>query len=144
MEGTPLINGIRHSWANVRTNILGRTVQGISAISYEDKVEKANNYGAGQFPVSRGHGRYEASAKVTLKHYEVEAIHTAALMAGASRLQDIAPFDIVVSYLNPSDKIVTHVIRNCEFTNNKRELKEGDTNFETEFDLIVSHIEWGN
>jgi hypothetical protein len=138
---TPLINGTRHSWANIRINMLGRTVTGVVAIAYDDTQEKTNNYGAGIYPVSRGRGRYEATAKITLHKYEVEAIETAA--AGA-RLQAIPSFDIIVAYLpTGQDEVRTDIIRNCEFRNNKRDIKEGDTMIGVELDLIVSHIDWG-
>ncbi|HSW64980.1 MAG TPA: hypothetical protein VLH56_16960 [Dissulfurispiraceae bacterium] len=136
----PLINGTRHSWASIRANILGRTVTGITAIAYEDKQEKANNYGAGAMPVSRGLGRYEATCSVTLHAYETEAIQRS--LGIGKRLQDIAPFDIVVSFVSASDQLVTHVIRNCEFTNNKRDMSQGDTVIEVQHELVVSHIEW--
>jgi hypothetical protein len=137
----PLINGIRHAWGSVKVNLLGRTVSGITAISYEEKQEKVNNYGAGTFPVSRGLGKYEASAKVTLHSYETDAIIKS--LGTGKRLVDIAPFDIVVTFMaEGSDLLVNHVIRNCEFTSNKRDLKTGDTVIESEYDLIVSHIEW--
>lgn len=137
----PLINGTRHSWASVAVNLLGRTVTGITAISYDDKQEKVNQYGAGVNPVHRGIGKYEASAKLSLYSYEVDAIQKS--VGPGLRLSDIAPFDIVVSYLpTGSDTLVNHVIRNCEFTNNKRDMKQGDTAISTEFDLVVSHIEW--
>ena len=136
----PNINGTRHSWADIKVNMLGRTVSGISAVSYEDKQEKVNNYGAGVNPVSRGIGKYEASAKITLHAYEVDAIQRA---IPGQRLQDIGSFDITVVYMPVgSDTLVTHTIRNCEFTSNKRDVKQGDTVIEVEFDLIVSHIEW--
>lgn len=137
----PLINGIRHSWGSVRVNLLGRTVTGITAIKYDDKVEKVNNYGAGNMPVSRGYGKYEASASITLHSYEIDAIQR--VLGPGKRIQDIPPFDIVVSYLaDNTDQVVTHVLRNCEFTSNKREVKSGDTVIEAEFELILSHIEW--
>jgi hypothetical protein len=137
----PFINGIRHAWGSVKVNILGRTVSGITAISYEEKQDKVNNYGAGIFPVSRGLGKYEASAKITLHSYEVDAIVKS--VGIGKRLVDIAPFDIFVTFMpEGSDQLINHVIRNCEFTSNKRELKTGDTVIETEFDLIVTHIEW--
>ena len=137
---TPLVNGKRHSWASIRVNVLGRTVEGISAISYSDKVEKANNYGVGNMPVSRGRGNYEAEATITLFAYEVDAIQKS---IPGKRLDEIPAFDISVTYLaEGNDKIVNHVIRNCEFQSNKRDVKQNDTNIEIDLDLIVSHIEW--
>lgn len=139
-EKTPLINGVRHSWASIRCQILGRTVTGITKITYEDTEEKSNNYGAGKMPVSRGVGNYEATASVTLHAYEVAAIQRS--LGVGKRLQDIAPFDITVSYLNDSDTVENHVLRNVEFTNNKRDISQGDTVIEVELELILSHIEW--
>lgn len=137
---SPLINGTRHSWASIRTEILGRTVTGITAISYEDKQEKVNNYGAGPYPVSRGLGNYEATASFTLHAYEVEAIELK--LPSGKRIQDIGPFDVVVTFLNLSNQLVTHTLRNVEFTNNKRDMSQGDTVIEVECELIISHIEW--
>jgi len=135
------INGIQHSWGSIETQILGRKPTGITQISYEDKQEKVNNYGRGRFPVSRGLGKYEASAKITLLSYEVDAIQEA--LSQGQRLTDIEPFDIVVSYLpEGSASLVQHTLRNCEFTSNKREISEGDTMISTEFELIISHIDW--
>jgi len=137
----PLINGIRHSWASVNVSLLGRIVSGITAVSYEEKQDKKNNYGAGIFPVSRGLGKYEASAKITLHSYEVDALLKS--LGPMKRLIDIAPFDLVVTFMaEGSDMLVNHVIRNCEFISNKRDVKSGDTVIETEFELIVTHIEW--
>ena len=59
------------------------------------------------------------------------------------RLQDIAPFDITVSYLPESGIITTDKIRNCQFDENKVDWKEGDLNQQVELPLIPSHIEWG-
>ena len=36
--------------------MLGRQVEGITALSYKDSKEKENIYGAGEFPVGRGEG----------------------------------------------------------------------------------------
>lgn len=137
---TPYVNGTRHSWASIQINLLGRTVTGCVAISYDDTQEKTNNYGSGIYPVSRGNGRYTATAKITLHHYEVQAIERA---AAGMRLQAIPEFDIVVAY-KPigQDALVTDFIRNCQFINNKRDIKEGDTVIAVELDLIVSHIDW--
>jgi hypothetical protein len=136
----PLVNGAAYAWANIRTQLLGQTVAGITAVSYEDTQEKVNNYGAGVNPVSRGMGKVESKASLTLEMKELERIQ-AALPPGG-RIQDIAPFPIVVSYLNPSNALITHTLHNCEFTNNKRDIKTGDTNIECELELIISHISW--
>ncbi|MBO2009171.1 hypothetical protein [Hymenobacter negativus] len=135
----PLINGTAYAWADIRAQLLGQTVAGITAISYGVKQEKVNNYGAGNNPVSRGIGKREPNASITLEMKEVERIQ-AALPPGGSLL-DIKSFPIVISYVNPVNQLITHTLHNAEFTENKREIKTGDTNIEVELPLIISHIE---
>ncbi len=137
----PLINGQRHSWSSIEVNILDRIVTGITAVSYDDSLAKENHYGAGDMPVHRGRGKYEAKASITLYNYEVEAIQAA--VGRGNRLQDVAPFDVVVSFLDDAtNDVVTHVIRNCEFSTNTRSMSQGDTKIDVALDLICSHIEW--
>ncbi len=140
MTQVPLINGQRHSWSSIEVNLLDRIVTGITAISYDDMEAKENHYGAGNMPIQRGRGKYEANASMTLYNYEVEAIQ-AALPRG-SRMQDVPPFDIKVSFLDDSNAVITHVIRNCEFKTNNRNMSQGDTKIDVSVDLVVSHIEW--
>ena len=136
----PLINGRAYDWASVNLQLLGLTVIGVTAISYDDTQAKVDNQGAGIYASSRGYGKYEAKASITLEMKEVERIQ-AALPPG-QRLQDIPPFNITVAYVNPSNLMVKHTICNAEFTNNKREIKAGDTNIEVSLELITSHITW--
>jgi hypothetical protein len=136
----PLINGRAYDWASLRLQLLGLTILGITAVSYEDSTTKVDNQGAGVFASSRGYGKYEAKASITLEMKEVERLQ-AALKPG-QRLQDIGPFTVVVAYVNESNAMITHRICNAEFTNNKRNLKAGDTAVEVELELITSHIQW--
>jgi hypothetical protein len=39
-------------------------------------------------------------------------------------------------------QLITHKIRNCQFTKDALDIKQGDTKNETTFDLVISHIEW--
>lgn len=138
---SPLINGQRHSWSSIEVQLLGRLITGMTGIKYEEKVEKKNYYGAGNMPVGRGIGNYEATASLTLHAYEVDAVQKS--LPIGKRITDIEQFDITVCYLpDGQDKLITHVIRNCEFTGNKRELSQNDTEISIELELICSHIEW--
>ena len=127
------------SWADVVVAIGGVPITGITAIDYDDSQEVENKYGAGRYPVGRAKGRITSSAKITLNKEEVDTIQA---QAPNGRLQDIAPFDITVSYMPDSGMIKTDKIRNCQFTKNQRSLKEGDTGSEVELELLPSHIEW--
>lgn len=127
-------------WNNITTNMLGRDVEGISAIKYDDTREKTNVNGAGGFPVGRGEGNYQASASIDLYKEEVEAIQRA--LPPGQRIQDILPFDITVEYQRKDGTIYKDRIRNCEFTNNEVDVKNNDGTISTKYELIVSHIEW--
>lgn len=139
MNMIPLINGVAYSWADINAFLLGRTVFGITAISYEDMQEMTDNKGAGIFPTSRGYGANECKASLTLEAKESERLVDA---VPSGRLQDIPPFPITVSYVNTANKAVTHKLMNAQFKGNKRDVKSGDTSIEVEHELIISHIEW--
>lgn len=138
-NGLPLINGVAYTWGDIVTTIAGVPVTGIVAIEYGDDQEVVNNYGAGRHPISRSKGRITPNAKITLAMDEVVAIQAQSING---RLQDIAPFNITVSYLPESGMIVHDIIRNCQFKTNKRAWKEGDTNQTVELELVPSHIQW--
>lgn len=140
-NGIPLVNGMLYSWADIVTSISGVPVTGIVGVEYGDDQEVVNKYGAGRHPVGRAKGRITPSAKIILYQEEVEAIQR---QAPNGRIQDIAPFDITVTYLPDSGIVTTDKIRNCQFKGNSRKWKEGDTGQEVELELVPSHIEWNH
>lgn len=140
IRNNTLINGVLHSWSNLSVNIAGMLVTGINKISYKDSQTIENIYGAGQVPVGRGYGKIECSATIGLERGEVEAIRAS---SPTGRLQDIAPFDIIVQFLPVNgQKIVTHVIRDVQFKDDGLDAKEGDTSNFTDFELVVGSIKW--
>lgn len=136
----PEINGVQHSWANLQVTIAGRAVTGITKISYKDSQTMENIYGAGVRPVGRGYGRIECEGAITLLRDEVEAIRNS---SDTGRMQDIAPFDIMVQFLPVNgSSIVTHKLRDVQFKEDGMEVSEGDTSNATEIPLIMSKIDW--
>ena len=136
----PEINGVVHGWSSLVVNIAGIPVTGITKISYSDEQAIENIYGAGQHPVGRGYGKIESKASISLLRGEVEAIRSA---SPTGRLQDIAPFDIIVQFVpTAGQKIVTHRIRNAQFKSDSVEVSEGDTSNAADFELIISRIDW--
>lgn len=138
-NGIPLVNGMLYSWADIVLTIGGVPVTGITAIEYEDSQDVVNKYGAGRHPVGRAKGRITPTAKITLYQEEVEAIQS---QTSNGRIQDLAPFDVIVTYLPDSGIVRTDKIRNCQFSGNSRKWAEGDTGQEVELELVPSHIEW--
>jgi hypothetical protein len=137
----PLINGVEYSWGDIVATIGGTPVIGITGIEYDDDQVVENHYGAGRFPVSRSKGRVTPSAKITLAMGEVAGLQA---KSPTGRLQDLAPFPVIVSYLPEDGQIVTDKIMNCQFKKNARAWKEGDTRQLVELELVPSHIIWHN
>lgn len=131
-----LVNGNDYDWSQVTATINGTILNGVKAINYELAREKTNNYGSGSKPVSRGRGRKEFTASLTLDMTEMERIQDG---APNRDITDIAPFDVTVTFDN-TGKVITHILRNCEFMNNPRALEEGSTGFEIEVDLLPAEI----
>lgn len=134
----PLINGRSYSWADITANIGGYVPSGVTVINYDEEQVIEDNYGQGNFPVSRGYGNNKASASMTLHAEEVEAIMN---RAPNGRLQDLGVFDVTVQYMVGAN-IVTHVLKNCQFSKNSRTANQGDTKIEVELPLNPSHIIW--
>jgi hypothetical protein len=136
----PLINGVKYSWSSISFTIAGVPEIEVQAIEYGDKQEMDNIYATGQLPVGRGYGRIVVSASITLLMDAVEAIREG---SPTGRLQDIAPFDIIVCYIKPGNpKIVKHVIKNINFMEETTSAKEGDTSIPKTLPLLPSHIIW--
>jgi len=135
----PLVNGKSYEWADILVNILGLPQIGITNIEYEEKQAMENIYGAGRLPVSRGYGKVEPTAKITLLMEELENFQT---VAPLGRIMDIPEFDIVVMYLDSANVTRKHVLKNVRFMNNKRASSTGDTSIPVELELCISHIEF--
>lgn len=136
-----LINkfGKMAGWNSVTVNMLGRDVEGINALAYDDETEKENVYGAGKKPVGRAEGNYSAKASITLLLEEVNALQNS--LPPGSSLADIAPFPIVVEYEYNGFK-KKDIIHNCEFKGRGVDVKQNDKTIANKFDLVVSHIWW--
>jgi hypothetical protein len=131
-----LINGKAYAHAQIVATIAGVPVASISEVEYKETQDKSNNYGIGSRPISRGYGTTAATASVTLAMAEVEQIRDA---APDGSLLKIPPFDLVVTFLN-DQRIVTHIVKNCEFLNDGVESKTGEMDVKMKFDLLPSHV----
>lgn len=142
-EVKPNINGHQHAWADIRVNLFGRTLTGITGIDYDDDEESEFYPGAGKYPVAFGTGNAKATCKLKIYKYELDALIAAAQASGVKRLQDIDFFDIIVTYQATKDADeVTDAVRNCKFKKTMKSGKQGDTKLETDLEIICSHIDW--
>ena len=135
---TPLINGKAYDYTQIIMNVLGVDIHSVSSINYTEEQEKANNFGTGNRPVSRGAGAIDCSASFEISMNDVEALRD---VAPDGSLLKIPAFDISVTF-NNTQGVVTHVIKNCEFTSDGVETSQGDTDIKRTFDLTPSHIKY--
>jgi len=135
----PLINGKSYEFADITCIVLGIPIVGITSIEYGEESETENIYATGRFPVSRGVGRVQPTAKITMLMEEVMNIVSA---SPNGRIYDVPEFDIIVAFTDLSLIPVVHKIRNVKFKNNKISSSTGDTSVPIEMDLVISHIEW--
>ncbi len=136
----PFINGVQYNWGQVAVRALGNVFIGIDKIMYEENQEVQNNFGAGNYPIGQGLGKIETKGSFNLYQEELEALQNA---APGRRLQAIPNFDITVSFIPEVGQAqVTHTIRNCRITNNKRDMSSGDTKVSSDISFIASHIDW--
>jgi hypothetical protein len=135
-----LINGTSYSWAQITINIQGTPLYGVTAISYSETQEKTNNYGQGSNPTSRGRGRKEYEASMTIRLGELEALRNS---IASRNLVDIPVFDVTVAFIpkgSDSNVPVVHTLKNAEFLSDSVDVTEGDTSIEVDTPLIISEI----
>lgn len=141
MSRTTIINkfGTMAGWNAVTCRVLGRDLVGIKKVAYDDEQEMDNEYGAGNMPVGQSEGNYKAKASIEITLEERLALQSS--LPPGSRIQDIAPFSIVVCY-DYQGTIYKDVIQNCRFMNNGVDVKQGDKTIATDHNLLTSHIDW--
>ena len=132
----PLINGKAYDYADIQLSVLGVQINGVTEINYTQEQDKQNNFGTGIYPTSRGHAQRDTSGSLGLNMNEVEALRG---VAPFGNLLDLPAFDIVIVFGNVQAP-KTHVVKNCEFTNDGVEGSQGDQVLNRTFDFVASHI----
>jgi len=125
-------------WNAVTVNILGRDMEGITAVEYNDEQEIENAYGAGGYPIGETDGNYTPTASLTIFLEENQALLRS--IPQGKRIQDIAPFDVNVVY-EVNGRIYTDILRNCRFMNNGRTVQQNDKTMTFQYNLKLSHID---
>ena len=134
-----LINGRAYDFINIVFSILGVSMVSVTEITYDDEQEKTNNKGASVNPVSRGHGAKDPSGSVTLSMNDIEALR---LISPTGSLLDIPAFDIVITYLNPENLVVNHILQFTEFTSDGGGGSDGDTDLTRSLSLVIGSIKY--
>lgn len=133
------INGTAYGAGDVKINILGRTITGISKVSYSTKQEKKNLKGMSRDNLQRGLGNRDHELNLTFKAFEIDAVSRTAPNGDITRIK---PFNAVISYLDTEENLIkTDILKYVEFNGEKRDIKGGDTEVEVECEMIVGAID---
>ena len=126
---------------DTKVAMLGREIAVIS-IKYSVKQEKKNVFQMGNAdPYTEIVGRKEYEAEIVIFQSEFQAIIDS-LPAGKDLL-DIAPFPIVVVYLDEvTNVIITHILESCSFMEMSQEMKNDSDMMEASLPLRVGSIQW--
>lgn len=133
-----LINGINYSWSNIVVVLFGVPVVGITRIMYKQRQTKANNYGIGTQPISRGYGNVEYEAEIELYADELRRIIAS---APNQDILAIPPFKIQVIYETATALLAQDTLLNVEFTEDSITAAQNDTRLLVTIPLLIAGIE---
>ncbi len=118
-----MFNSRQYEWADITVFAGNRDITGIRSVKYSAKQEKELLHAKGNKPISIQKGNKTYEGEMGLLQSELEALEVA---AGGSILD--LELTIVVNYGNPAkgDMIKTDELIGVQFTEDPRELKQGD------------------
>lgn len=123
-----------YEWADVTALIGTRIVNGLTAIRYSSKQAKEAIYGKGNEPYAIQKGNKSHDGELTLAMSELLALKAESKTGSVLDLH----IDITVCYGNPSQGDVMHTAKllGVEFTDEPKEIKQGDTHSEHKLPFI--------
>lgn len=123
-----------YEWNDLTLVLGGKLITGIQGIEYSAKQEKKLVYGKGNMPqkVQKGNVSYEG--ELTLMQSELETLCLSAKDGSVLSLQ----VDAVVAYGNPTegDVLITDMLQGVQFTEESKELKQGDASMEIKLPFV--------
>ena len=133
------INGNTYDWADVTIQLPNGEAIGVTEIAYNDEQPGEARYGKGSTPQGFGRGNYKAGGSMSMDRAEAER-----LRSGLGDKLFKAVFDIVVSYGDDGDDIVTDTLSGVRIAKQDTSAKQGDKiTGNVKFDLeIYEPILW--
>jgi len=129
----------QYEFADLSLELGGRTITGFRGVKYTSKQEKELVYGKGNEPMHIQHGNKAYEGEITILQSELETLRQASTTGSIIDLR----LDAVVAYGNPSngDTLIVDKIRGIEFTDDSKEMKQGDKFMEVKLPFICLKIE---
>ncbi len=127
-----MFNSRQYEFADITVFMGGRDVTGLRSIKYTAKQEKEAVHGKGNMPLSIQKGNKTYEGEVGLLQSELEA-----LTVGGRSVLDLE-VTIAVTYGNPTngDMVVTEILQGVQFTEESKEMKQGDKFMEVTLPII--------
>jgi hypothetical protein len=128
----------QYEYADITLALGGRVITGLRGIKYSSKQEKESVYGKGNEPMHIQRGNLSYEGEISLLQSELETLR----LAGSGSVLGLR-LDAVVAYGNPSngDVLIVDKIRGIEFTEDGKEMKQGDKFMEVTLPFICLRIE---
>ncbi|MBO7438251.1 MAG: hypothetical protein J6U21_01075 [Bacteroidales bacterium] len=131
-------NGQTISAGDVQISVLGDLNMEVTKLSYGVKQSHKPNYSIGSVnPTSYSVGKKEYTCTLGLRFSSIQSLEKA---AGGSLL-DIKPFNIVATYVNEENEIVTDRLL-VKFTDQGREVTQDSEDIVKEFEMFCLGIEF--
>ena len=133
-----MFNSREYEWADLTLLLGGKDLTGIRGIKYTIKQEKEVVYGKGNMPIAIQKGNKSIEGEITILQSELETMR---LQSGTKSILDLQ-LDGVVCYGNPAngDVLVTDVVQGIQFTEEPKELKQGDKFMEITLPFIALRV----
>lgn len=133
-----MFNSREYEWADLTFLLGGKDLTGFRGIKYTIKQEKEVVYGKGNMPIAIQKGNKSIEGEITVLQSELETMR---LQSGTGSILDLQ-LDAVACYGNPAngDVLVTDVIQGIQFTEEPKELKQGDKFMEITLPFIALRV----
>jgi hypothetical protein len=134
-----LINGREYEFADLTLFLGGRDVTGFRGIKYVSKQDKEPLYGKGNRPISVQKGNIGHDGELSLTQSELETLK----MSGNGSILGLS-LNAVVCYGNPAngDMLITDKLSGIQFTEEPKEIKQGDKFMEVTLPFICLDIQY--
>ena len=123
-----------YEYADITLILGGKDIAGLQSIKYSAKQEKKLIYGKGNQPqkIQKGNVSYEGELGILQSEYETLCINSKDGSVLSLQL------NAIVAYGNPAagDVMITDSITGIQFTEEAKELKQGDLNMEIKLPFI--------
>ncbi len=128
-------NAPEFKWADVQIAMLGKILTRVKGVKFAIKKDKGYLHARGENPHTIQSGNKTPEGELTLLQSEIERLQEG--LEPHEDLTDLAPFDVVVSFVKKgSIKITTYILKGVEFTEDTREMKQGDKNMEIALPIL--------